>query len=153
MERPTPDLTGYREAQVALIAQLGSEVEFFSPSQVVWPEGAILDPETQEPYDPTVVPLSSGFSSASVKCGIAIRSVGLSRRGISDDEHLTAIGEFEDGEGVLLVPIEDFEANDLDEATEATIYGERYDITQTEEDGLASDPHRIIVYIRQKGLA
>jgi hypothetical protein len=149
MERPTPDLTGYREAQIALIAQLGSEVEFFLPAGVVWPPEAILDPETGEPYDPSVLPVSSGFSSASVKCGIAIRSRG----GVAKDEEiLTAIGPFENGEGALLVPVADYEANSLDEATEAVVYNERYDITQADEDGLADQIHRVIVYIRQKGL-
>lgn len=149
MDRPTPDLTGYREAQIALIAELGSEVEFFSPAAVTWPEGAILDPETGEPYDPTVVPTSSGFSSASVKCGIVLRS----RPNVKDEEVATAIGPFEEGEGALLVPIEDYGANNLDDATEAVVYSERYDITQTEEDGVADETHRVIVYIRQKGLA
>lgn len=149
MDRPEPDLTAYREAQVALIAKLGSTVEFFLPSKVVWPEDAILDPETGEPYDPTVVPTSSGFSSASARCGIAIRSGGRA----TDDEITTALGPFEEGEGALLVPIEDYEAEDLDEATEAVVYNERYEIRQAEEDGLADDNHRVIVYIRQKGLA
>jgi hypothetical protein len=152
MERPTPDLTGYREAQVALVAQLGSDVPFFTPSAVTWPAEAILDPETGEPYDPTVVPTSSGFTSASVRCGIAVRPIGLSRRGVADDEGWTALGKFEDGEGVLLVPIADFEDNDLDEATEAEIYNERYEVTQTDEDGLGDENHRMLVYVRQKGL-
>lgn len=144
-----PDLAGYREAQVRLIAKLGSDVEFFTPTDVIWPPGTILDPETQQPYDPETEPQSSGFSSASVRCGLAIRPIGLSRRGVADDDLTTAIGRIEEGEGVLIVPIEDYDANRLDEATRATVYGEPYEITQTDGDGLAGQIHRKLVWIRQ----
>lgn len=153
MDRPTPDLTGYREAQVKLIAELGNDVPFFLPTTTTYPAEAVLDPETSLPYDPSVLPTSSGFTSASVKCGIAIRPIGLSRRGIADEETLSAFGKFEEGEGVLLVPIADFEENDLADATECEVYNERYEISQHDEDGLANVNHRAIVYIRQKGLS
>lgn len=151
MDRPSPDLTGYREAQVRLVAELGSDVPFFLPTQTTYPEGAILDPESGTPYDPTVLP-SSGFTSATVRCGVAIRPIGLSRRGIADEETLSAFGRFEEGEGVLILPIEDFEDNNIDQATECIVYNERYEISQHDEDGLADFNHRAIVYIRQKGL-
>lgn len=149
MERPSPDLTGYREAQVALIAQLGTDIPFFLPAETVWPD-VPLDPETGQPFDPTTAPLSSGFSSAVVRCGTAIRPIGLSRRGITDDNGYTAVGRFEDGEGVLIVPMADYLDATLDDATECEVYRERYEITQRDEDGIGDVDHRMIVHIRQR---
>jgi hypothetical protein len=144
MERPEPDLVGYREAQVALIAKLGSDVEFFLPAETVWPENAILDPETGTPYDPTVLPLSSGFSSAVVRCGVSRRHPD------KDDALATAIGDAIDTEGLLIVPLADYEEADLDEATEARVNGSLYEITQTESDGLGGEIHRKLLSIRKR---
>lgn len=146
MERPSPDLTGYREAQVALIATLGSDVEFFLSSAVTWPEGTPINPESGEPFDPTVAPASSGVGTRTVRCGIAIRG----SKGVKSTEQEAAVGSFEDGEGMLIVPIADWTDNDLDEAAEAEIYDERYEIKQTDEDGIGDTDHRMLVYIRQK---
>lgn len=144
---PEPDLAGYREAQIRMIAKTGTTVEFFLPSAVVWPEDAILDPETGKPYDPAVLPLSSGFASASAKCGVAVRP------GRREEATVTAIGVFEDGEGALLVPLADYEAEGLDDATECLLFSERYDIGSRDQDGIGDEAHRMILRIRQKGVA
>lgn len=144
-----PDLAGYREAQIRLVSNLGTTVPFFTPTAEVYAPGTPIDPETDRPFDPTVAPLASGFSSAGVKCGVAIRPVGLSRRGIEDDVAATALGLIEEGTGILIVPRQDYLDNDLDTATEVEVHGERYEITQSEEDGLADETHRFLVYIKQ----
>lgn len=139
-----PDLNGFRGAQINLIAKLGSNVQFFKPSQTTWPEEAVLDPETGEPYDPSVTPLSSGFSSAVVRCGVVTDSVG-----VVDDALAEAIGNIEEGEAVLIVPNEDYEAEELDDATEAVLYNERYLVTSRDERGIGDEIHRRLVWIRQ----
>lgn len=144
MDRPEPDLNGYREAQIAMIAKLGTNVEFFMPVEEQYPEGTILDPETGQPYDPTVEPTASGFTSATVRCAVALRPVTASK----DEVLAAAIGRIEEGEGLLIVPRGDYEDNDLDEATQAAVYGERYEITQKNLDGLGDEPHRVLVWIR-----
>lgn len=149
MERPEPDLAGYREAQLTLVAKLGADVPFFTPTATTYPAGTKMDPETGQPFDPTILPTASGFASAAVRCGVAIRPVGLSRRGISDDTRLAALGLITEGEGILIVPTADFEANDLDAATECEVHGDRWEITQRTPDGIANVEHRRLVYIRQ----
>lgn len=144
MDRPEPDLTGFRDAQGVLIAKLGTDVEFFMPVEEQWPPGTVLDPETNQPYDPETQPLSSGFSSASVRCGVVRGRVGT-----GDDELTTAIGEVQEGEAVLLIPIEDYEGSGLDAATEAEINDKRYEITQRANDGLGGESHRKLVWCRQ----
>jgi hypothetical protein len=147
--RPEPDLAGYREAHTTLVAKLGNTVPFFIPVEEQYAPGTVLDPETNRPYDPTIEPMASGFASAAVKCGVAIRSVGLSRRGTDDDSKLTALGVVEVGQGILIVPVEDFDGNELDEATECEVHSERYEITQTDRDGIGEEVHRVLVYIQQ----
>lgn len=149
MVRPEPDLTGYREAQLTLIAKLGGDVPFFSPTVTTWPPGTVLDPESGVPYDPTILPTASGFASASVRCGVAIRPVGLSRRGIADDAVINALGLIEEGEGILIVPVADYDANNLDAATQVEVHDDRWEITQRTPDGIGNVEHRKLVYIRQ----
>lgn len=142
---PDPDLNGFREAQVTLIAKLGSNVVFFKPTSTQWPEDAILDPETGEPYDPTVAPTASGFASAVVRCGVVTSTV----RAV-DDALVEAIGVVEEGEAVLLVPEEDYEEAELDDATEAVLYGERYVVSSRDERGIGDETHRRLIWIQQK---
>ena len=55
-----PDLAGFKDAQARLNQAMGQLVTFLVPGVPVWPEGTMLDPETNTPYDPTVVPISGG---------------------------------------------------------------------------------------------
>lgn len=147
MDRPEPDLAGFREAQLTLIAKVGADVPFFSPTTPTWPAGTKIDPETHEPFDPTIAPLASGFASASVRCGVAIRPVGAN---LLDTTVQTALGLLEEGQGVLIVPTTEYEANDLDGATEVEVHGDRWEVSQRTPDGIANVEHRRLVYIRQR---
>jgi hypothetical protein len=55
-----PDIDGFFEAQDRLREATGTNVRFLVPVDPVWPEGTQLDPETDLPYDPTIVPESGG---------------------------------------------------------------------------------------------
>jgi hypothetical protein len=55
-----PDLVQFKDAQMRLNQALGQLVTFLVPNEPVWPPGTVLDPETNLPYDPTVVPTSDG---------------------------------------------------------------------------------------------
>lgn len=138
-----PNLEGFREAQVTLRQKFGEDVPFFTPSETEYPEGTPLDPESGLPYDPTILPLASGFASAVVRASVVFRPI----QGTRDSTRTTPIGDIEEGSVVVMVSPQDFEEEDLDEATEMEIHGERYRIKQTEYDQLGDGPpHRVIVH-------
>jgi hypothetical protein len=144
MTRPEPDLAGYREAQLTLIAKLGADVPFFTPLPESWDPDVPLDPETSRPFDPSIEPLASGWASASVRCGVAIRPLG-----VNEDATMTALGLMEEGKGLLLVPKLAYEENNLAGATECEVHGERWTIEQRDLDGIGSEAHRYLVHISQ----
>lgn len=143
---PEPDLAGFREAQLTLIAKVGADVPFFTPIATTWPVGTKMDPESDTPYDPTILPLASGFSSAAVRCGVALRPVP---RTLEDQTVQNALGFLEEGHGVLIVPSTDYDTHDLDAALQVEVHGDRWEITQRTPDGIANVDHRRLVYIKQ----
>lgn len=149
MARPEPDLAGFRDASATLRLKFGQDVPFFTPLPTTYPMGTSLDPETGEPFDPTVVPTASGFASAAVRVGVVFRPMGLSRRGIDDDVQSTGVGTFEKGTVVLVADPDEYDAQ-LADATECVVHEERYAITQIEHDRMGEGPfHRVLMYAEQ----
>jgi hypothetical protein len=66
---PQADLAGFADAQSRLRNQFAEEVTFMYPEQFAWPAGTPIDPETDEPYDPTVEPITASAASAVVGGG------------------------------------------------------------------------------------
>lgn len=123
---------------------MGEDVTFFTPQDSVYPVGTPLDPETQEPYDPTVVPLASGFASAVKHVGVYTRPVV----GMEDDATANAVGWFEEGNIIFDVAPEDYES--IEDATEAQRFNERYEISDADDSGVAGTIHRVLLFARQK---
>lgn len=148
----TPDIEGFVNAQVRLREQFGQDVPFYFGSASVWPPGTPLDPETGNPYDPTILPVSSGAPSAMVpNVSVVHRPMGLSRRGIAGEEVTTAVGRFEEGEAALIVGPADFDTYSLDEAKWVEVHEEEWEITSFDADALGSnDTQRYILYIRKR---
>lgn len=149
----TPDLQGFRDAQTQLREQFGEEVLFLAPDDAEWPPGTPIDPETNEPYDPTieaVYPSGGMIDLERIVCSIVYRPMGLSRRGIADDIQTTAVGNFEEGAIVLIADPGDYADNDIATATQFVVHNEVYVISQTEEDQLGpGDVQRILIYGEQ----
>jgi hypothetical protein len=78
-----PDIRGFAEAQRRLRSKLGRVVSFYTPLASTYdpalPSGA-FDPETGEPYDPTIKPTASGYVVASAYCSIAFAPLAAIRR-------------------------------------------------------------------------
>jgi hypothetical protein len=154
MALPVPDLEGFRDAQALLREHFGQDVPFFTPVEQTWDPSVPLDPETDRPYDPTAVPVASGFASAMVHANVVTRPLGLSRRGVETDIRSTAFGDIEEGTVVLIVGWEDFDPALL-EATEFQVNEERYTITQHEYDRMgpgapSGDPDRVLFWGEQR---
>jgi hypothetical protein len=72
-----PDKLGFADAQQRLRDKLGLDITFFGPLQAVYPPGTSIDPETDLPYDPMLIPTSSGQASAIVRCSVVHRPLTL----------------------------------------------------------------------------
>lgn len=148
----TPDIAGFEAAQVRLREQFGQDVPFYFASAAVWPPGTQLDPETGNPYDPTVLPVASGMGSALVpNVSVVHRPLGLSRRGIAGEEVTTAVGRFQEGEAALIIGVDDFLDNNLAEADFCHVHEDEWEITSFTADSLGTnDPQRYVLYIRKR---
>lgn len=143
------NLAGFRDAQARLREQFGQTIPFFIPLEATWPAGTPLDPETGQPYDPTITPESGGdFAQLDIeKVSVVYRPMGLSRRGVEDDVRSTAIGRMEEGMAALIIGPETWD-DEIENATEAIVNLERYTIRQTDLD-LDFGTGRHIIYLEQ----
>lgn len=97
-----PNFDGFADAQARLRESFGHDIDFDGEVTVIWPPDAILDPERGRPYDPTISPLSSAATSATVRCSVVDRPLGLSQSGTQANVANTALGFMEDGDIVLI---------------------------------------------------
>jgi hypothetical protein len=148
--RPKPNLAGFREAQSRLIQEFGEDLTWFFPVEKSWPPGTPIDPETNEPYDPTIQPLASGFTSAVVKAGVISRPIGGARSALSDTIQVEPIGQVKTETIVLSVDYETWIEEALDKATEVEVHSDRFRVNMTNEDQLGDGPpQRVLVYLRK----
>lgn len=143
----SPDFTGFRDAQVRLRDNFGHDLSFYTPVAASYASGVALDPESGDPYDPTLSPTSGGgFTATTVRVSVVARPMGLSKHGIDDDARKTAIGWLERGALVLVVEPEDWPL--VSAATEVEYANERYAIRQTDHDYLGP-VDRYLIYAEQ----
>lgn len=131
----SPDIAGFKEAQVRLVEALGNEVTFyFAPSAQVYPSGTYIDPETNKPLDPTIQPSSQvEFPSVSA-IGMVVRSV-------------PSVAQGADAERVGLVPAGQvwlrFQIGSFDplivSSKHCEVFGEMFRILRRFYDGMGVD--------------
>lgn len=95
---PTPNLSGFADAQRRLRQELGRVVTFYTPLQPNFSPSLAsgkFDPETHLPYDPVTEPSSygnasaaSGYSTASAQCSVVFQPLATIRRGSVQADHL-----------------------------------------------------------------
>lgn len=141
-----PDLAGFRQAQNKLREETGQDVVLLIPEEATWPPGTQLDPETHRPYDPTVVPLSSGFASASARVGVAWTA--LSRTGSSNATDLSPLGITEQSHAMLIVGSGDVANFEL--AEDVIVFDERWKIQGIKPDGVGNVIHRWLAYLKHR---
>lgn len=143
-----PDLDGFRDASVRLRGAMGRPLWYMTPTATTWPPGTALNPESGQPYDPTIVPLASGFTSASAQTLVVLP--GATDRAAKEIE--TAIGSIEDGEAALVIAAKDWENLSLEDATGVVIYGDDWELADARFDSVGGDgdPDRVIVHARQR---
>src|SRR3954447_20665604 len=138
-----PDLNGFREASDRLRGQMGRALVYLTPTETVWPEATPLDPESGRPYDPTIEPTASGFSSASVNTLVVLPTAG--DRAAKEVE--AAIGRIEEGDAALIISRKDWDSNALEGATLVLIYEDTWELADARLDSVGgNDPaDRVIV--------
>lgn len=140
-----PDLDGFRDAQVRLIEATAESVTFFTPEPTIYPEDTELDPQSGEPFDPTIEPLSSGWASAAVPCNVVTKPI----EGLEGERTETQFGNLRENEiaaffRLMYLPM-------ASGATEAEHLGVRYTINDLKPDGL-QQRERYIAFMEEKGI-
>lgn len=141
--RPSPDFDGFRDAQVTLREKFGRDILFSTPQEESFASGVQLDPETGRPYDPTIAPTASGWTTVSVQCNVVSRPI---KGALAPENQQIALGWLESGGVVLIVGIEDWHL--VRYATRFEYADETYEVRQTEHDYLG-DYDRYLIWGRQ----
>jgi hypothetical protein len=124
-----PDLAGFRAAQDRARELFGEAVIMLAPVVVAeWPAGTALDPETNQPFDPTIQPVSSGQASASVN------AVVMQRVPSDVAERATAIGDLSTYSLILDVSPADHALASA--ATRAVVRDDVYQVARWLPDGV-----------------
>lgn len=147
MTDPTPDLAGFRDAAVRMRAKMGRDIPFFTPVAGTYPPGTSIDPQTDTPFDPTIQPVGSGMTSQTVRVGVYLQPVPAN---FTDKVEQAAIGQIDEADAILDVAPEDFDGKNLELATTVEIYGEKFEITDNDRDGIAGVEHRVLVFCRKE---
>lgn len=142
---PVPDHAGFREAMVKMRMEFGEDVPFFTRVEGTYPPGVALDPETGQPFDPTVPATGSGWASAMMR--VQVFSDAL-QPGAEDDAKLTPVGWFEQGNIVLDADPEEYEA--VSDAEEIEWLGERYVISDVDGGTIGEIENRKLIYARHR---
>lgn len=141
-----PDIDGYKAAQVELRAKTGRIVPFFTPTETIWPEGTQLG-ANGEPLDPATVPLASGFASAGVVCSVASRPARGAMQPAVDDVQL---GLHPTNHILLACGKDLYDEADLDDATQAQVFGLRYKIESAIPDQVGpGDVQRMLIFLER----
>jgi hypothetical protein len=140
--RPVPDIAGFREAQDELIQRLGQDVTFHIPGAVTYPPGTPLDRETGRPHDPTIKPVSEPVVDEVVRCSVVYRPIAG-----EDDVEANIGGVRRTTSMALAMRVPDFAR--VEDATEATVNGRDYKVTEIVPDGL-TEVQRYIAFLEAR---
>jgi hypothetical protein len=135
-----PDLDGWREAQARLRTALGQNVTFKIPLPKVWDPDVQLDPETGEPYDPTVVPTSGGgFAEIEKRVSVVFRPI---HPNVEDPVLDEPAGVMHRESVALMADPADYP--DIEDAARFTLQGNEYRVTSIDADGLVETDRYVI---------
>lgn len=134
-----PSIAGWRDAMERLNQALGQLVTFKIPEARVWPAGTVVDPETGEPYDPTVVPESGGGVTA-----VTITATPVFKAIQPEDPIFQGVGGVRRGSDAAVI-VMDYDYVSIVGATEFTLFDVDYRLTELVADGLV-DIDRYIAY-------
>lgn len=110
----------------------GEPVTFHLPVPPTWPVGTPIDEDTGRPFDPTVEPESGGGFTDVVRSVLVIyHAIGP---GLEAQQSSEAVGLLKGESAVLDIGVPDYP--DVQDATEVTVGGTRYIVTDRQDDGI-----------------
>lgn len=138
---PVANTQGFIEAQRDLVERFGEEIAFITVGEKVWPDGVQIDPQTGEPYDPTIQPESGGEETAVItKVSVFYRPIVTA----GDDVVEGPSGVRRDESPAFIVLTEDYMA--VKDAV-AVVYNEiRYRVTEFTPDSFVNVLYRWICF-------
>lgn len=112
-----PDWAKFATAIGEFREEAGEMVQFTLPvTELVYPPGTIIDPETGRPYDPTIEAENEAVNLVECTALVVRASVNAIRE--KDDVVNEAMGMIEEGEAVFIVAFADWSRLELERATE-----------------------------------
>lgn len=121
---------GFAEAQRRLRQHFGEAVTFYGEPVVTFPPGTPIDPETGEPFDPAVEPVTQQTPSASAMCNVTFKAIN--RAGVGGERRQGAAGDPELTHVLLIT--DSSRAADLEPMRRFEVRGEGFLITAQKPD-------------------
>ena len=141
-----PNVEGFIAAQANMRSELGAEVTFKVPVAQVWPEHAKINPTTQQPYDPTILPTSDPFTEIVKRCLVIIKQASPLRP--QADTQAAPTGEMSGMDIILDVAQADYE--EVEEASEMIINGLEYRVREVKPVSLGGVLYRYLIYGQER---
>lgn len=131
-----PDLAGFRDAMERKRQAFAEPIVLIGPVEGTWPDGTPLDPETGQPYDPTIEPVASGQASAVIDAEFVWSST-------QDPEDSPAFGRIDTAHPMLIAA--SAAASAVEGKSHFEARGDRFQITATHFDGITGI-ERLLIY-------
>jgi hypothetical protein len=142
-----PDLAGFAAAQEAKRQALGSDVIFLGKPANAWPPGTAINPDSGEPFDPTITPTSSTQQQTTIRCGVFFKAVN---RGGAAGAAIGSPAGWEERTRIFAITPYDTKLI-VDEAVEFIFHDEHYKIDVTKDDEIVLGFKRMLVYASATG--
>lgn len=147
----TPDLAGYRDAQVRKRDALASQVIFHFAVTEAWPAGTVLD-EHGKPFDPQIEPESSTGVEPQSRClSVAFKPV---KRGLgASDSEESRWGDMKVNYAFTWMTLEEWAefTGEFGDPVSFDYSGDNYLIRKTTEEGIAGQPWRMLIWGERQG--
>lgn len=131
-----PDLAGFRDAQERKRRAFSEPIVLLGPVEASYPPGTAMDPETGEPYDPTVTATASARASAVIDAEFVWQST-------QDPEDPSPVGRLDTQHPMLIAA--SAAASAVEGKSHFEARGSEFEIRATHFDGITG-VDRLLIY-------
>lgn len=153
-----PSLAAFAEAQDRKRTLLGSDITFLWPKHVTFPPGTPTNPDSGQPFDPTIQGSASAQASATIRCSAFFKAIN--RGGASNAEIASPLGHDEktrlflvlaSGDGLVVRGQASAAGGSAfagfgEEAVEFEFHSDRFKIYSVKDDEIVLGYRRTLVY-------
>ncbi len=141
-----PNATAFVEADKNLREKLGTNITFKVPVAPVWPEHIKINPDTGEPYDPTIERTNDPFTEVVKKCLVILKQGSPLRP--QADTMQAASGEMSGMD--IILDLGSYDYADVVDASEMTVNGFAYRMREFKAFSLGETIYRYLVYGQER---